>query len=437
MQRGCAAVLVLAAAGCFSPDPRPGLPCTEDRRCPEGQTCDSEGVCRRSQSDAGGSGDGGCADLDRRATLELRLFASEPGDGDNLGEAMAISGVWLAVSARNDDEGGDNAGAVYLFERVGTDWMERQKLTASDAVASAQFGTAVALEDTTLVVGAPEAGDPVSGRAYVFELEGGTWMERQILLGAGGAPGDGFGSAVALSGTHLAVGAPDAVTGAIFTFDHNGSSWLPEDDFIPGDQADGFGAALAVDDTTLAVGAPRDDDEGESSGSVFLFTRSGSAWISSGKLTASDGAANDAFGTALALAGGRLLVGAPFRGDVGGVYAFEGTSFATERVIQADDSAAGDSFGLALAAAGDLVAVGASADDDGGTSVGSLYLFASDGDAWTQLDKLTDPEGAEFDTFGSSMTLGADSLVVGAPLHDRAGGPANAGAAIVYSVACP
>src|SRR5690606_2882770 len=300
-----------------------------------------------------------------------------------------------------------------------------------------RFGAAVALDGTRLLVGAPDAGDPARGLVYVFEHDGTMWVERQIL-DAGGEGGDGYGTAVALSGDRAAVGAPGASgdTGAVYAYDRGASAWEPADSFYPSDAAAALGTALAIDDTTLAVGTPEDDDAGQFSGSVFLLSRDGDAWVSSGKLTASDAAANDNFGSALALDGGRLVVGAPFRGDVGAVYLYDGTDFASEQAVSAADSAAGDGFGRSVALRGDLLAVGAPSDDDGGTSTGSAYLFGRDGATWVETDKVVDDEGAEFDILGSQVALADGELLVGSPLHDGAA-PADAGAVLVYTVDCP
>ena len=440
MRSGCTAlVALLLAAGCYAPDPPEGLPCSMSRSCPEGQTCTAEGLCYRVQPDgAPVGGDGGCADADRRAQPAGRLVASDPSDGANLGEALALEGSWLAIGVDSDDGAGEDAGAVYLFERTGEGWTERQKLLASDGAPQHRFGAAVAMDEGTLVVGAPGAGDPASGRAYVFTLDGGSWGEQQIL-GGGGAAGDEFGTAVAVRGDHLAVGAPGAGgdTGAAFAYDRGDPAWTPAGEFIPGDAASAFGAAIAIDATTLAVGTPEDDDDGLFSGSVFLLSRSGASWVSSGKLTASDASGNDTFGSSLALDGGRLLVGAPFRGDTGAAYLYDGEGFAREQILVAGDGAAGDGFGRAVAIRGGLVAVGAPSDDDGGTSTGSIYLFAAVADDWSETDKVIDEEAAAFDILGSQVALEDGVLVAGAPLRDGDPAPPNAGAALVFALQCP
>ena len=105
--------------------------------------------------------------------------------GDEFGAAVALSGDTLVVGAPGDGDSGSLAGSVYVFQRSGTGWTLRQKLLADDAQAADRFGSAVAVDDNTLVAGAPFA-DHLSnrrnfGRAYVFEQTNGVWALRQKL----------------------------------------------------------------------------------------------------------------------------------------------------------------------------------------------------------------------------------------------------------------
>ena len=341
----------------------------------------------------------------------------------------------MALGADLDDDRGDDAGAVYMFERDGGAWVQRQKLTASDGDMQDGFGTAVALDGTTLVVGAPSAGAPAAGAAYVFTLRR-RHLERADAAGRPVAD-DLFGRAVAVRGERLGVGAPGAGggTGEVRMFRGSGATWNPDGGaFIPSDAAESFGSALAMSDDTVAIGSPLDDDAGTASGSVFRLVLDGEDWMSSAKVTASDAGANDQFGTAVALAGARLVVGAPYRDETGAVYVYDGTS--GEVILTRADQAANDAFGRAVASDGPLVAVGVPGDDQGGTSAGSAAMFAL-GEEWVEIGEVRDAAPVDFDTFGAAVALSGVQLAVGMPLRDGEPALGEAGAAAAFDLGCP
>ena len=121
-----------------------------------------------------------------------KLLASDGASGDQFGRSVAINGGTAVVGANREDAGGSNAGAAYIFQRdeggVGN-WGEVAKLLASDAQASDEFGFSVAVSGDTAVVGASDedAGGGDAGAAYVFQRdEGGAdnWGEETPRLAA-------------------------------------------------------------------------------------------------------------------------------------------------------------------------------------------------------------------------------------------------------------
>lgn len=432
--RAAIATVQLAAA-CYSPQFREGLPCSPEMNCPDGQTC-IENICLVSGSDGGTGGDGACAPSQSQATPLGRLTAGDAGEGDQMGGAIAVSGSWMAIGADLDDDRGDDAGAVYMFEREGDGWVERQKLVASDGDMQDGFGTAVALDGDLLVVGSPNAGTPAAGAAYVFTRDGTNWTEAARLIGGTPQVDDLFGRAVAVRGDRIGVGAPGSGggTGQVHMFRGAGATWNDDGSFLPLDAAESFGAALAMSADTLAIGTPLDDDAATASGSVFRLVLDGEDWVSAAKVTASDAGANDQFGTSVALAGTRMVVGAPYRDETGAVYVFEGTS--GEVVVTRADEAANDAFGRAVATDGPFLAVGVPGDDEGGTSAGSVSLFAL-GEGWVDIGSVRDAAPVDFDTFGAAVSLDGRQLAVGMPLRDGEPALGEAGAAAAYDLACP
>ena len=148
-----------------------------------------------------------------------------------------------------------------------------------------------------------------------------------------------------------------------------------------------FGVSVALAGDTTLVGANGNDDDGDNSGSAYIFDRNQGGpdnWGQVLKLTASDAAASDRFGISVALAGGTALVGA-FRNDddgdnSGSAYVFarnQGGADNWGEVIKltASDAAAGDEFGGSVALAGDTALVGAFFHDDAANNAGSAYIF--------------------------------------------------------------
>ena len=200
-------------------------------------------------------------------------------------------------------------------------------------------------------------------------------------------------------------------------------SWTASD----GAEGDSFGNSVALDGDTALVGAYRDNDRGLSSGSAYFFTRSGGLWTQQQKLTASDGAEGDSFGNSVALDGDTALVGAYIDDDrgseSGSAYFFtrSGGVWTQQQKLTASDGAEGDSFGSSVALDGDTALVGAYGDDDLGSNSGSAYIFTRSGGVWTQQAKLTALDGAAWDSFGYSVALDGDTVLVGANGDDDLG----------------
>jgi FG-GAP repeat len=222
--------------------------------------------------------------------------------------------------------------------------------------------------------------------------------------------------------------------------------WLPgsatalEQKFIAptGAALDQFGFSVAIDGDTAVIGAP--DSDGKR-GSVFVYVRSGDAWIYTAKLTASDGASGDHLGWSVAIDGDTIVAGAPYdRVDGedwrGSVYTFTRSGPATRAEtakLAASDGSANDLLGWSVAIDGDTLVAGAPQEKFGPIPTGAVYLFSRTGGAVrTETALLTASNRAENDQLGSSVAIDGDVIVAGAPYHD-AGSTANVG--MVYTFA--
>ena len=347
------------------------------------------------------------------------LTAGDAVEGDCFGYSVAISGDTVVVGAYGDDDAGSQSGAAYVFARVGSTWNEQAKLTAGDAAEGDCFGYSVAISGDTVVMGAYGGDDAglQSGAAYVFARVGGTWNEQAKLTAGDAARLDYFGCSVAISGDNVVVGADhyylDGVnSGSAYVFARDGGTWSQEGKLTANDAAadDLFGWCVAISGDTVVVGVVGDDDTGEHSGSAYVFIRDGSEWNQQGKLTAEDAAGGDYFGNSVALSGDTVVVGA-YRDDDGGgsagsvyVFASDGSAWKRQGKLTAGDAAAEDYFGSSVAISGGTLVVGAFGNDDGGGNSGSAYVFSGAGLA--EADGVSDdvedgaPNGGDGNTDG-------------------------------------
>jgi hypothetical protein len=308
--------------------------------------------------------------------------------------------------------------------------VEFDKLIASDAAAADEFGRRLAIDGHTSVVGAAFNDDAGanSGSAYVFIRSGTVWVEQAKLTALDPAAGDQFGLGVAISNDTVIVAAPgdsdsDSGSGSAYVFVRSGTAWTHQAKLTALDAAanDQFGSWVAILGDTAVVGAAGDDDAGESSGSAYVFVRSGSTWTQQAKLTAADGAAGDSFGAAVSVSGDTVVVAARLDDGVGGtdsgsayVFTRSGTVWSPQAKLTAPDGATGDEFGTAVSISGNTVIVGARFDDDAGDRSGSAYVFERSGTTWIQQTKLTASDAAGLNSFGVSVSLAGNTAVVGA-----------------------
>ena len=367
-----------------------------------------------------------------------QTFASDAKSGDRYGFTVAIAGDLAIVGATVGDATlvNTNSGTAYILRRAGLDWEEMGRihptLSANDAKPGDEFGYSVAMTPgaNLVVVGAPNATGALStnfaGAAYVFRGTGDSWVQERKLVHVAPEAGD-----------------PNPLAN------------------------DEFGVSLAIDGDWVAVGAPgtdelRDGFDGES-GSVYLYRRyvdtypcvnsqdcqvvglsnclgsgcQGLTWIQEQKLTASNAAILDGFGTSVALRNEWLFVGAPgilVSASTGQVYVFrrEAGTWVEKQILRAPDDTPVDiaKFGASLATDGLTLVVG-SIDKDGTVqNAGAAYVYRLSGDTWTYQAKLTASNALRDDRLGRSVAVQGNRILVGTRETDRPG--SRAGSAYLF-----
>ena len=257
-----------------------------------------------------------------RWVFTQKLTAQDGAPEDNFGRAVDLDQNLLAVSARKEDVTEENDGAVYVFRNNKGVWIQEAKLTAGDGSDGARFGQSVAVSGHLIVVGARDANTPgaeKAGAIYLFERVGRQWVQTAKLSAQDGKKGDQFGFNVAIAGNLIAVGARRADfsnskdAGAVYLFGRMGKAWrefgkLTASDGKGGDE---FGHSVAMSAGLVAAGARRADIDGdENQGAVYLFRRSDGTWKEAGKIPAFNGGKGDEFGHSLAASRDSIVVGA-------------------------------------------------------------------------------------------------------------------------------
>ncbi len=339
--------------------------------------------------DDDGAGSGSAYLFDITTGVQIaKLLADDGAAGDFFGLSVAICGTTAIVGAGGDDDNGSFSGSAYLFHT--TTGRQIAKLLPNDGAVGDQFGWSVAISGTTAIVGSYRDDDNGynSGSAYLFDLsDPANPAQIAKLLANDGTADDFFGANVAISGCIAIVGAHlhngnGTYSGSAYLFDTTTGLQIATLVPVGGVAVHQFGGSVAISNATAIVGASSDDN-GDDSGSAYLFDISDPANPTQlFKLLPNDGAAEDFFGP-VAISGTTAIVGA--RGDddngnnSGSAYLFDATTGRQVAKLLANDGAAGDSFGVPVAISGppgsEVAIVGANGDDDNGNLSGSAYLF--------------------------------------------------------------
>ncbi|WP_177421177.1 choice-of-anchor D domain-containing protein [endosymbiont of Lamellibrachia barhami] len=314
---------------------------------------------------------------------------------------------------------------------VNADFANEVIISALDRDNGDAFGNSVSIDGDTAVIGAYDD-DNRAGSAYVYVRNpAGAWILQRKLTVPDRQVFDRFGGSVSLSGDTVVIGVErdddnGDESGSAYIFVRNPATgvWTEQQKLLPSDGAAGdqFGSSVSLSGDTVIIAAPLN-----SSGTAYVFVRVGNAWTEKQVLLPSAGSISfNAFGTSVFIEGDRAIVGALGEDitatDSGAAYIFvrDGTgNWDLEQKLLASDGTSRDAFGTSVSINGDTAIVGAALDGDQGLSSGSAYVFVRDGTGnWIEQPKLLSSDGTASDHFGQSVVLTGDTAVVGA---NRAG----------------
>lgn len=375
---------------------------------------------------------------------QQKLLADDGKAEDHFAYSVAIDGTTALVGAFKADANNiRDSGAAYVYSLGSEGWELQAKLVAEPAHVDDTLGGNVALKNHMAmlgVIGRDDKGDN-AGAVFAFEREENSWSQKQILTAIDAKPGDAFGQSIALTERFLIIGAPrsDALSkdsGAAYVFMRDKNTWQFQTKLTAKDGAEGdlFGISVAINGDTVLVGADLNDEKAEKAGAVYAYLFDGKQWKQQAKLMAEDGANTDIFGVRVALFGDTALISAR-RDDIEGVGVDTGSAYIFERTngkwtqtqkLVAPDGKADDRFARGVAINKETALISAMHHDANANNAGALYVFKKQQGRWHFTSKVLASDGASEDRFGWNLALTEKTAIIAAPHRDDKGNASGA-----------
>ncbi|MGK0382083.1 MAG: hypothetical protein ACI8QG_001847 [Flavobacteriales bacterium] len=370
-----------------------------------------------------------------------------PHDGkaeDQFGYSVAIDDTTALVGAHKADaKNSQNSGAAYVYSLGNAGWQQQAKLIAEPAYADDTLGGTVALKNHMAMLGVMRRDDKGedAGAVFAFEREANSWSQKQVLTAIDAKAGDAFGQSIALTARFLVIGAPQSDTphkdsGSAYVYVREKDTWQFQAKLTAKDGAAGdlFGISVAIDGDTVLVGADLNDEQAEKAGAVYAYVFDGKQWNHQAKLMAKDGANTDIFGVRVALFGDTALISArrdDLEGvgtDVGSAYIFERTKekWTQTQKLVAPDGKADDRFARGVALNKETALISAMHHDAIGNNAGALYVFKKQLGLWRYTSKMVASDGVPEDRFGWNIALTDKTAIIAAPHRDDNGNASGA-----------
>jgi hypothetical protein len=385
-----------------------------------------------------------------RADELAKFVANDASPSGWFGISTALDGNTALIGANPLTPSNSNfgPGSAYIFRDGVSGWQQSIRLSPSDSRTGDRFGDAVDLSGDFAIIGAPTGSGAAShsGSAYVFQQSApGVWFQAAKLTAPMPFDYDSFGTSVAMDGNTIVIGAAGdgapigGLGGSAYVFrrdllgNWNRIATLKASD---AETSDGFGyQGVGISGNKVIVGAYLDDNVAHEAGSAYIFEEDNSGqWNQTAKLIANDAVSFDWFGWSTDISGDTAVVGAIHGRDrFGAAYVFQqdGTSW-----VQKAKIATGVGTGGTVAIDDDLIVAGAITDDFG-QFTGSAFAFRPDGSGnWQQVAKLMAHDAAAGDHFGNALSIYGDRVLIGAWVDDNQGG-VDAGSAYLFQVPVP
>jgi len=382
--------------------------------------------------------------------------ADDAQPGENFGYSVSIDDGTIVVGAPNGLHVDTPSGLAHVYRPVDGRIQQVALLHAEDAAAWDNFGISVSISGDTILIGADhdnEEGDGSrwtgEGAAYIFREVNGRWVEIAKLVADDGAPQDGFGHSVAISGDTAVIGAyldddPERSSGSAYVFREIDGQWQQVAKLRPADQASihNFGTSVAISEGTILVGTPARYENGVPQGGVaYVFREIDGQWQQVAMITSPDLSPGDDFGASVAIEGDTAVVARTRdRGDPGSdvfAYVFREHDGVWEQLatLGPGDGVPHSTGWISTSISGSTVIVGDTSDDGVEPGAGAAFVFREQGNTWALTDRIVADDGNQGDRFGSAVGIAGDLAVVGAWLDDDV--QYEAGSAYVFWLGTP
>lgn len=359
------------------------------------------------------------------ATALMAVAVAAPAGAQSFGNSVSVGDDIIIVGEPSYDL---RSGVAYVFQKDDMgNWVRAQRLEPSDAENGNRFGIRLANQDDLLLISATRA-DEGAGAVYMFENQGGTWMESGRIETSDRSPADSLGSGLAIDGDWIAVGtiAHNGARGAAYTFRRQGDEWVEHSKLAPQGlmPEDRFGSHIAMEDGRMLVSA---GSAGGGQGTVYAFQYNPQtdSWQTQGQLQAPQVDEQTGFGSDVAIADGIALVGAPgFLGGLGAALMYVGTDqgWQLATFLTPFETTGGSAFGASVDFDGQTAMIGAMG---AGRGQGSIFAYELDRETlgWNAASQIRSGEtGQAF--FAATVAMGADLAIGGALGADNQAGAA-------------
>ncbi len=349
------------------------------------------------------------------------ITASDGEINDMFGNALSIRGNIAVIGTPQDDDIANNAGAVYVYERTGTNWNFVQKLTASDGEEADMLGTSVDIDGDYIVAGAYQAVGNTgnTGAAYIYKFNGTNWEFKQKIYASDGESADNFGKSIAISGDYIVAGADneDFGSGAAYVFHRTDETWsqiakLQEDDE---ETMDYFACSVDIDGDFIAAGSWQNNEAGSNSGAVYVFRNNSGTWEQYTKLVHNNAVVDDALGYSVAISGNYIVAGAHAKDAAkGAAYVFynDNGTWTQQAKLTASNAANEDYFGKAVCISSDYIISAAQRHDETKSDEGAVYLYVRDGTDWSQQKIFTASDASDTGLYGYTVAIDGEYALV-------------------------
>lgn len=368
--------------------------------------------------------------LSAQTLFERQIVPIDGIDFDYFGSAIAAGDSFLFISSPRRN---NISGEVYVYKNIDGNFEYATKIIPNDSRPQDFFGTKLIYDGAELIIGAynKRTNNLMSGpgAVFIFKLEGGIWVEKQMILPPepytyGGA----FSSSIVKYGNYLLIGAErwNSVvqsSGMAFIYENLNGNYELIHELQPPDalKYQQFGSSLFFNDGVIVVGSKNDSTlSGIFSGSIYVYSKRDSNWNFTKKHIPESNSNFLSFGTSMSHNNENIFVGTStnlnysFPGSVY-IFNYSNQSLELDQIIVSGDFYSNDRFGTSIYAKGDSLLIGALLDTVNAYNPGAAYLFKKANSNWIRSNKFLPSDYTEAKYFGYNCLITDDFFIFGAP----------------------